>query len=109
MAASSSPRARRWPLVLLAILVVAALSMREAIGGYAITGASYGARVGCSCRYIGGRTLSDCRKDFENGMQLVMLSENEADRSVTATFPLLARQTARMVEGEGCELEPWRR
>jgi len=100
---------KRWPFVLLAILVAAGLWLREPINGYAMTGASYGARVACSCRYIGGRTLSDCRKDFENGMELVMLSENEADKSVTATFPLLARQTAHVVEGEGCELEPWKR
>jgi hypothetical protein len=100
---------RIWPLAAFVAIVSLCLWMREPIRGYALTGASYGARVACSCRYIGGRSLSDCRKDFESGMGLVMLSENDADRSVTATFPLLARQTARMVEGEGCQLEPWQR
>lgn len=109
MVKDRTKRARRWPLVVAVILVAAGLWLHEPISGYAMTGASYGARVACSCRYIGGRPLSDCRKDFESGMGLVMLSQNEAEKSVTATFPLLAQQTARMVEGEGCELEPWRR
>jgi hypothetical protein len=73
----------------------------------AVTGASYGARVACSCRYIEGRPLDNCRKDAEPGMALVHLSEDEATRSVTASFPLLSRQTATFREGEGCVLEKW--
>jgi hypothetical protein len=109
MVIDSPRRTRRWPLAVLVILVAAGVWLREPIHGYAMTGASYGARVACSCRYIGGRPLSDCRKDFESGMELVMLSENADEKSVTATFPLLARQTARVVEGEGCQLERWQR
>ena len=74
---------------------------------YARTGAAYGARVACSCRYLGGRGLSDCRKDFEPGMELVMLSEDTAAKSVTARFPLIASQTATYRPGFGCQLEPW--
>lgn len=74
--------------------------------GYASTGAAYGARVACSCRYLGGRSLSDCRKDFEPGMELVMLSEDPAAKSVTARFPLLASETAHYHKGEGCRLDP---
>lgn len=77
------------------------------LNGYARVGAAYGARVACSCRYLGGRSLGDCRKDFEPGMELVLLSENVAERSVTATFPLLASETARLHKGEGCRLDPW--
>jgi hypothetical protein len=77
------------------------------LNGYALTGASYGAHVGCSCRFIEGRTLSDCRKDFEPGMGLVRLSEDASAKSVTATFPLLSSQTATFREGEGCLLEKW--
>lgn len=77
------------------------------INGYAETGASYGARVACSCRFVGGRSLDDCKKDFEPGMELIMLSEDTKAKSVTATFPLLASQTARLTEGEGCRLDPW--
>ena len=74
---------------------------------YARTGASYGARVACSCRYLGGRELGDCRKDFEPGMELVMLSEDPAAKSVTARFPLISSQTATYRPGFGCQLEPW--
>lgn len=77
------------------------------LNAYAETGAAYGARVACSCRYVEGRALGDCRKDFEPGMQLVRVSEDEAARSVTASFPLLSRQTATFREGEGCVLEKW--
>lgn len=95
-------------LVWLAIALIAALVwFWQPLNGYAQVGASYAARVGCSCRYVGGRSLSDCRKDFEPGMELVMLSEDAEAKSVTARFPLLASQTATFREGEGCRLEPW--
>lgn len=102
-------RRRRWRLVLpvVALLVAVFAYFWPALHGYAITGASYGARVGCSCRYVGGRTLSDCRKDFEAGMAMITLSEDPQARSVTARFPLLARQTATYREGSGCVLQPW--
>lgn len=73
----------------------------------ALTGAAYGARVGCSCRFVAGRPLGDCRKDFEPGMAMVMLSEDAAAKSVTARVPLLASQTATFREGSGCVLEPF--
>ena len=40
-------------------------------------------------------------------MQLIILSEDLSSRSVTARFPLIARQTATYREGWGCVLEPW--
>jgi hypothetical protein len=78
------------------------------LNAYAGAGAAYGARVACSCTYIGGRELSDCRKDFEPGMELVMLSQDVAAKSVTARFPLIASETATYHPGFGCQLEPWR-
>ena len=77
------------------------------LNSYAVTGASYGARVACSCRFVGGRELSDCKKDFESGMGPIMLSEDAKARSITARFPLLSSQTATYRDGEGCVLEPW--
>lgn len=38
---------------------------------------------------------------------MVTLAEDSAAKSVTARFPLLARQTASYREGWGCVLEPW--
>ncbi|MBA3054566.1 MAG: hypothetical protein FP826_06470 [Sphingomonadales bacterium] len=93
---------------------VAAFALLAALAYYwrplrahALTGASVGARLACSCRFVAGRSLSDCRQDFEPGMELVMLSEDEAQRSVTARVPLLASQTATFHDGFGCVLEPW--
>lgn len=113
MATVNSHPARRSPwrkrILLLGLgLVVAVIAVFwQPLTRYGETGASYGARVGCSCRYVGGRSLEDCRKDFEAGMELVTLSEDPATRSVTARFPLLSSQTATYREGPGCQLEPW--
>jgi hypothetical protein len=109
--ATGAPHGRRLPRRLLVWSLVIALGaaawFQDAILGYARTGASYGARVACSCHYIGGRDLSDCRKDFEPGMGLVVLSAEPEEKSVTARFPLLSTQTARLHQGEGCRLDSW--
>src|SRR3546814_10562836 len=34
-------------------------------------GVGYGARVACGCRYIEGRPLKSCYKDFEPGMEVI--------------------------------------
>ncbi len=105
---------RRWPRVLVWILlfIVLALGAAWAVYGatlsrFAETGASYGARVACSCRYIGNRSIGDCRKDFEPGMELIRLSEDPEAKSVTAGFPLISSQTATYRGGYGCLLEKW--
>ena len=104
-------RPRRAHKVLVIAVVLAALLLAafwSTVRSYALAGASIGARVACSCRYVGGRGLADCRKDFEPGMGLVVLSEDVATKSVTARVPLLSRETATFREGEGCLMEPWR-
>jgi hypothetical protein len=94
-------------LVLLLAAVVLSWFYRVPITGYAGTGAAVAARTTCSCRYVAGRGLEDCEKDFEPGMEVVFLSENEEEKSVTAYVPLVASETARFREGYGCVLEPW--
>lgn len=94
-------------LVAFAALVGLGLFFWAPIHGYARLGAAYGARIACSCRYVGGRGLDDCRKDFEPGMALISLSEDTAAKSVTARAPLFPGQTATFREGQGCVLEPW--
>lgn len=100
-----------WPQVLLALVVLlvgTAWFYREPIAGYTTTGTAYGARTACSCRYIAGRGLEDCKKDFEPGMEAVFLSDDPETKSVTASVPLLASATARYREGFGCVLDPWK-
>lgn len=107
--ATGAPRRKRlrWALFVVLALSAAGAFMWPQLHGYGVTGASYGARVACSCRFVGGRQLGDCRKDFEPGMDLITLSEDPAARSVTARFPLISSQTATYREGWGCVLEPW--
>lgn len=107
---SAPGRRRIWPQVLLALIVlVAAVGWlyREPLAGYTTAGTAFGARTACSCRYIAGRGLEDCEKDFEPGMAVVFLSDDPATKSVTARVPLIASATARYREGFGCVLEPW--
>jgi len=92
-------------LALVAALVVSG----HALVSYARTGSAYGARLGCSCRFVEGRPLGQCRADFEHGMGLVTLSEDAAAHSVTGRFALLFPQTATFQDGAGCQLEPWTR
>jgi len=105
------PPRKRWPqlvaLVVLGLIVALGAWGWTPAHRYARTGAAYGARVACSCRWIGGRTLNDCHKDMEGAVAWVSLSEDPASRSVTASYPLFARQTATYREGWGCQLQPY--
>lgn len=80
---------------------------RAPILGYTGAGASYSAHVVCSCRYIGGRSLEDCKKDRLSGMELVSLSEDEEGKSITARYPLLPPTVATYRKGYGCVMERW--
>lgn len=107
---STVGRRRIWPRALLGMLVLAGAAgwyWREPIAGYTEVGAAFGARTACSCRYVAGRPIGDCKKDFEPGMELVFLSDDPETKSVTARVPLLSSATARYREGYGCVLEPW--
>ena len=102
---------RRFPWVMaLGLLALAAAVIAGLWGdvllGRAAAGAGYGAKGGCSCRFISGRELASCKDDFLPGMELVMLSEDDEAKSVTASVPLLASRTATYREGYGCVLEP---
>ena len=95
-------------LALLLIVGIAAFAI-FALPSYraqARIGVGFAARVACSCRYVGGRTLSDCHKDFEPGMEPVTLTDDPAKKAVTAHYPLLASATAHFEESWGCRLDP---
>jgi len=69
-------------------------------------GAAYGARMGCSCRYVEGRAMGSCASDKEPGMALVTLTDRPELRAVEAHVPLLASRTAHYRPGWGCLLDP---
>jgi hypothetical protein len=99
------------PVVLLLIAALALLLIGGGIFAYRQKpllelGVGYGARVACGCRYIGNRSLADCKKDFEPGMELIQLSEDTATKSVRASVPLIASRTARYDPILGCQPEP---
>jgi hypothetical protein len=70
-------------------------------------GVGYGARVGCACRYIGNRSLADCMKDFEPGMEPIRLREDPKTKTVTAFVPLIASRSATYDSVLGCQPEPF--
>lgn len=91
--------------IALGLLVLAMLALWwnwGSLKGQAELGAAYGARVGCSCRYIEGRDLKSCKDDFEAGMGMVSLSQDVDRKRVTASVPLLASTTAELRKGFGC-------
>jgi len=98
---------KSWTLVVLGVIGAGLWWNGEAISGQAAAGTAYGARTACSCRHLGGRDLTSCKADFVPGMALVFLSEDEDEKSVTATVPLVASDTARFREGFGCVLDSW--
>jgi len=103
-------RRRKRTIAWTALLVLAALTIAAALYARAMRpqlelGTGYAARVACACRYIDNRPLQQCTKDFEPGMEMIRLSENPAEKSVTASVPLLAHRTARFDPLLGCQPE----
>lgn len=93
-------------VALLAAVLVAVVIWRFPVWkAQAEAGTAYGARIGCSCRYVQGRDLASCATDFEPGMEMVSLSESAEQRTVTASVPLFASRTARFAGASGCLLE----
>jgi hypothetical protein len=92
-------------IYILPVLIVALLYYAYSQKPLLELGVGYGARVACGCRYIGNRSLADCRKDFEPGMEPIRLSEDAATKTVTASVPLIARRSARFDPVLGCVVE----
>ena len=110
--AKSHSRKKRlwlWAIVLVVALLGAAwLAWGEGLRKTGGVGSAYAARVACSCRFVAGRDLDDCAKDKLEGMEMISLSEDAEMRSVTASIPFVASDTARFREGYGCMLDEWR-
>jgi hypothetical protein len=93
-------------IILLLILLVAAVVYAMRMKPTVELGVGYGAHVICSCRYIGGRDMQSCYNDYEPGMEMISMSEDEENKRITASVPLLASRSAQFREGLGCILEP---
>lgn len=94
-------------VIILAVLMTGFLIWKfPSFKAQAELGSAYAARVGCSCRYVQGRSLDSCQSDFEPGMELVSLAEDPATRTVTGSVPLLASRSARYAGASGCLLKP---
>jgi hypothetical protein len=90
-----------------AIAVVAVLSLWllinfASIKAEARLGASYGAHIACSCRYIAGRPLETCIKDFEPGMGIISITDDPANKRIAASVPLMAHAVAERRGKFGC-------
>ncbi len=107
----SRSRSRAWLIVVLVLAAGLAALWYSNIGqrmrGDAAAGTAYGARVACSCRFVAGRSMDDCAKDKLAGMGMIRLSADEDAKSVTASVPLIASETARLRDGYGCVLDRW--
>lgn len=95
---------RLWPWLLVLAALIAAVYFYPALKAQAEAGSAYAARIGCSCRYVQGRPLDSCVRDFEPGMEIVSVSDDAATRTVTGSVPLLASRAASYRGASGCVL-----
>ncbi len=92
-----------WALGLILIAAVAWIALNLAdLRGQAKLATAYGAHIACSCRYIAGRELGNCSKDFEPGMEMVSITDDPARKRITASIPILASATAERRGTTGC-------
>ena len=99
----------RWKLVALIIVlaVVAAILWKlPVVRAQAQAGSAYAARVGCACRFVEGRPIGSCGRDFEPGMEAISIAEVPERRAVRGYVPLLASRTAHYAGKSGCLLDP---
>ncbi len=95
-----------WALVAAVLFAIFAIWKFPSFKAQAELGSAYAARVGCSCRYVQGRSLESCQSDFEPGMETISLSEDPATKTITGSVPLLASRSARYAGASGCLLRP---
>jgi hypothetical protein len=95
-------RWRLWLAIIAAALVAAVIWQYPSWKAKAEVGASYAARIGCSCRYVQGRDLESCKSDFEPGMEIVSVADDVETQTVTGSVPLLATRSAQFRGDSGC-------
>ncbi|RJY09617.1 hypothetical protein [Aurantiacibacter aquimixticola] len=93
--------------VLAVIVTITSVFFGQNISGFAQAGTGYAAKTACGCRHLAGRELESCKDDLLDNMWAIWLSEDESERSVTASVPLIASNTATYRDGPGCVSERW--
>lgn len=108
---TNAKRSRRiWlavPVLLVAALAAGAIRYGPDAVDRAQLGTDFGARVACSCHFVEGRPIDQCRADFEPGMTMVRLSVEEETETIIASVPMLASTRASHRPGWGCVPERW--
>ncbi len=91
-------------IILLMIVLISGVILYNfsTVKGNAQLSASYASHIICSCRYIQGRDLEDCEKDFEPGMELVTLSDDSENKRLTASILFLSEAVAEYRGNFGC-------
>jgi hypothetical protein len=95
-------------LALLLLLMAAAALYAHMMTPKLELGVGYAARVACGCRYIEGRPLESCYKDFEPGMEVIRLVDDPKTKTVTASVPLIASRKVTFDPLLGCQPEPYK-
>jgi hypothetical protein len=96
------------PIAIVLILLAAAYAYAQSQKPKLELGVGYGARVACGCRYIEGRPLASCYKDFEPGMAVIRLSDDPQTKTVTASVPLLVSRSVTFDPELGCQPKPFK-
>lgn len=95
-----------WTLAFAVLLAIFLIWKFPSFKAQAELGSAYAARVGCSCRYVEGRSLDSCQSDFEPGMEMVSLTDDPATKTITGSVPLLASRSAHFAGVSGCLINP---
>ncbi len=89
-------------LLIIAIILGYILYNMASFTGNAQLGTAYASHIMCSCRYIQGRSLEDCQKDFEPGMDIVHISDDPTNKRLTASVTFLSEAVAEYRGDFGC-------
>lgn len=101
---------RRWliwaPVLAASLLVGGWFGLKySSTGRQAVLATGYIAQVTCSCRFVSGRDMASCDTDREPGTEVVQIDEDRANRTITASVPLLSKRTSRFDPEYGCTLD----
>jgi hypothetical protein len=74
---------------------------------YARIATAYGAKMACSCRFVAGREMASCRRDFTQDLSMFTFEETQTDAGRglrVSVFSGLVSGHATHTPGRGCTL-----